>query len=103
MDTGRIGGGDAGSLRGVDLVRRGVRATPVVGVVTGSGQVAQSAVEAGADFLLVLNSGLYRSQGAGSLAAFLFGQIRIPETTAPISFAALPSFRKGLLLTQHAV
>jgi DNA-binding NtrC family response regulator/predicted TIM-barrel enzyme len=44
---------------------------PVVGVVTGSGQVAQSAVEAGADFLLVLNSGLYRSQGAGSLASFL--------------------------------
>ena len=45
--------------------------TPVLGVVTGSGQVAQSAVEAGADFLLVLNSGLYRSQGAGSLASFL--------------------------------
>ena len=46
-------------------------AAPVVGVVAGSGQVARSAVEAGADLLLVLNSGLYRSLGAGSLAGFL--------------------------------
>jgi two-component system response regulator HydG len=46
-------------------------ASPVVGVVAGSGQVARSAVEAGADLLLVLNSGLYRSLGAGSLAGFL--------------------------------
>ncbi len=53
------------------LSSAGNLASPVVGVVTGSGQVAQSAVEAGADFLLVLNSGLYRNQGAGSLAGFL--------------------------------
>src|SRR5262249_58618836 len=46
-------------------------ATPVVGVVAGSGQVARSAVEAGADLLLALNSGLYRSLGSGSLAGFL--------------------------------
>lgn len=46
-------------------------ASPVIGVVAGSGQMAQSAVEAGADFLFVLNSGLYRSQGAGSLAGLL--------------------------------
>jgi DNA-binding NtrC family response regulator/predicted TIM-barrel enzyme len=45
--------------------------TPLVGVVAGSGQVARAAVEAGADLLLVLNSGLYRSQGTGSLAGFL--------------------------------
>jgi predicted TIM-barrel enzyme len=44
---------------------------PVVAVVAGSGQVAQTAVAAGADLLLVLNAGLYRTVGCGSLASFL--------------------------------
>lgn len=44
---------------------------PVVAVVAGSGQVAQTAGRAGADLLLVLNAGLYRNLGYGSLASFL--------------------------------
>ena len=44
---------------------------PVVAVVAGSGQVAQTAAAAGADLLVVLNAGLYRSLGCGSLASFL--------------------------------
>ncbi len=43
----------------------------ILGVVAGSGQVAKSAREAGADFLFVLNAGLYRSLGHGSLPSFL--------------------------------
>jgi DNA-binding NtrC family response regulator/predicted TIM-barrel enzyme len=43
----------------------------LVAVVAGSGQVARCAVDAGADFLLVLNAGAYRALGAGSLASFL--------------------------------
>jgi two-component system response regulator HydG len=44
---------------------------PVVAVVAGSGQVAHTAAAAGADLLLVLNAGLYRTLGYGSLASFL--------------------------------
>jgi DNA-binding NtrC family response regulator/predicted TIM-barrel enzyme len=47
------------------------RNQPVLAVVAGSGLVASCAVEAGADLLLVLNAGLYRNLGTGSLAAFL--------------------------------
>ena len=34
---------------------------PVIGVIAGSGQVAGYAVEAGADLLMVLSAGIYRS------------------------------------------
>ena len=44
---------------------------PVLAVVAGSGQVARSAAEAGADYLFALNAGVYRNQGQGSLPAFL--------------------------------
>lgn len=44
---------------------------PVVGVVSGSGQIAKSAAESGADILIVLNAGFYRNSGFGSLAAFM--------------------------------
>lgn len=44
---------------------------PVIAVVAGSGQVAQTAVRAGADLVLVLNAGLYRTMGYGSLASFM--------------------------------
>jgi DNA-binding NtrC family response regulator/predicted TIM-barrel enzyme len=47
------------------------RIQPVVAVVAGSGLVASCAVEAGADLIMVLNAGLYRNLGTGSLAAFL--------------------------------
>ena len=47
------------------------RTQPVIAVVAGSGLVVCCAVEAGADLLMVLNAGLYRNLGTGSLAAFL--------------------------------
>lgn len=48
-----------------------VPAGPLLAVVAGSGQVALSAVGAGADFLMALNAGVYRNLGQGSLPAFL--------------------------------
>ncbi len=47
------------------------RRHPLIAVVAGSGLTARSAVEGGADLLMVLNAGLYRSLGTGSLASFL--------------------------------
>jgi two-component system response regulator HydG len=44
---------------------------PILAVAAGSGQVARSAAEAGADFLLALNAGVYRNLGHGSLPSFL--------------------------------
>lgn len=44
---------------------------PRLAVAAGSGQVARSAVDAGADFLLALNAGVYRNLGHGSLPSFL--------------------------------
>jgi two-component system response regulator HydG len=44
---------------------------PLLAVAAGSGQVARSAADAGADFLLALNAGVYRNLGHGSLPAFL--------------------------------
>ncbi|MCA9067346.1 MAG: phosphoenolpyruvate hydrolase family protein, partial [Planctomycetaceae bacterium] len=44
---------------------------PLLMVVPGSGLIARCAVESKADALMVLNAGIYRSIGAGTLAAFL--------------------------------
>jgi DNA-binding NtrC family response regulator/predicted TIM-barrel enzyme len=44
---------------------------PLVFVVPGSGQVARYAIEGGAQFLMVLNAGTYRTAGVSSLCAFL--------------------------------
>ena len=44
---------------------------PLIGVVAGSGLIARAAAAAKADFLMVLNAGLYRTIGSGSLAAFM--------------------------------
>lgn len=44
---------------------------PLTAVVAGSGLVTRCAVEAGTDLLFVLNAGLYRTLGTGSLASFL--------------------------------
>ncbi|MEW4487025.1 phosphoenolpyruvate hydrolase family protein [Thalassoglobus sp. JC818] len=46
-------------------------ARPLVAVVAGSGLVARCAIDAGADLLLALNAGMYRTHGVGTLAAFL--------------------------------
>jgi DNA-binding NtrC family response regulator/predicted TIM-barrel enzyme len=46
-------------------------ANPILAVVAGSGQVARSAAESGADMLIALNAGVYRNLGQGSLPAFL--------------------------------
>lgn len=43
----------------------------IIGVATGSGMTAKHAQNAGADFLLMLNSGKFRQMGRGSLAGFL--------------------------------
>jgi two-component system response regulator HydG len=47
------------------------RKDKLLAVVAGSGQIARCAVEAGADFLMVLSAGMYRNVGAGSLGSFL--------------------------------
>jgi len=47
------------------------KGAPVLAVSVGSGQIAQYAVEAGADVLLALNAGTYRGLGRGSLASLL--------------------------------
>lgn len=44
---------------------------PLVFVVPGSGQVARYAIEGGAQFLMVLNAGTYRTAGVSSLSSFL--------------------------------
>lgn len=55
-----------------DIARRAkLSGAPILAVSAGSGQIAQYAVEAGADLLLALNAGLYRSLGHGSLASLL--------------------------------
>jgi len=47
------------------------KGAPVLAVSVGSGQIAQYAVDAGADVLLALNAGTYRGLGRGSLASLL--------------------------------
>jgi DNA-binding NtrC family response regulator/predicted TIM-barrel enzyme len=47
------------------------KGAPVLAISVGSGQIAQYAVEAGADALLALNAGTYRGLGRGSLASLL--------------------------------
>jgi DNA-binding NtrC family response regulator/predicted TIM-barrel enzyme len=44
---------------------------PLIFVIPGSGLTARHAVEGGAQFLMILNAGLYRMAGVGSLGSFL--------------------------------
>lgn len=44
---------------------------PIVFVSPGSGQVAKSATEGGAHFLMILNAGLFRSAGVSSVGSFM--------------------------------
>lgn len=56
-------------LRMIELqVKKGNK---IIGVSAGSGMTAKYAQNAGADFLLILNSGRFRQMGRGSLAGFL--------------------------------
>lgn len=43
----------------------------IIGVATGSGMTSKHSQQAGADLLLILNSGRFRQMGRGSLAGFL--------------------------------
>ncbi|MBA2482494.1 MAG: phosphoenolpyruvate hydrolase family protein [Planctomycetes bacterium] len=51
-----------------DARRRRAR---VIGVVPGSGECARAAVDAGADLMIALNSGMFRTMGLGSVAAYM--------------------------------
>lgn len=53
------------------LQRSRVDQYPLIFVVPGSGQVARYAIEGGAQFLMVLNAGVYRTTGVSSLCSFL--------------------------------
>jgi two-component system response regulator HydG len=53
------------------LISQTQRRYPIIGVATGSGQVARCAVDAGTDILFALNAGVYRNLGVGSLASFM--------------------------------
>ena len=44
---------------------------PLIFSIPGSGQIARYAVEGGAHFVMVLNAGIYRSAGVGSLGSFM--------------------------------
>ncbi|MEW6265423.1 MAG: phosphoenolpyruvate hydrolase family protein [Thermodesulfobacteriota bacterium] len=44
---------------------------PLIFVIPGSGQIARCAREGGADFIMVLNAGLYRQSGVSSMGSFL--------------------------------
>lgn len=63
----------------------------LLAVVAGSGQIARCAVEAGADFLLVLSAGAYRTLGAGSLASFLAYGNANDQTEALLRQQILPT------------
>lgn len=55
-----------------DLISsRKERKIPLIAVVAGSGLVTKSAAQAGVDMIIVLNAGLYRHFGLGSMAAYL--------------------------------
>lgn len=47
------------------------KGNPIIGVAIGSGAAAKYAEEGGADFLLVLNAGIYRHAGLPSIASYL--------------------------------
>ena len=44
---------------------------PLIFVIPGSGQIARCAVEGGAQFLMVLNAGLYRTAGVSPVGSFM--------------------------------
>ncbi len=60
-------------------------------VSAGSGQIAQYAVEAGADLLLALNAGLYRGLGRGSLASLMAYGNANAQTEALLTQHILPN------------
>lgn len=68
--------------------------TRLVAVVAGSGQIARYASQAGADFLLVLSAGAYRTMGTGSLASFLAYANANDQTEELLRTQILPARRK---------
>lgn len=45
--------------------------SPIIGVVAGSGQLAKTAIEAGADLIMVLNVSVYRNLGVNTMACMM--------------------------------
>lgn len=62
----------------------------LLAVVAGSGLIARCAMEAGADFLMVLSAGAYRAAGAGTLGSFLACGNANDQTAALLREQILP-------------
>lgn len=60
------------SLSGLEMLLNRLKSQePLVGAAIGSGMAAAAAEEGGADFLMVLSAGVFRTIGCGSMAALL--------------------------------
>lgn len=68
-----------------------ISARRLVAVVAGSGLITRCAVQAGADLILALSAGVYRTLGAGSLASFLAYGNANDQTEELIRNQILPS------------
>ncbi len=68
-----------------------ISARRLVAVVAGSGLITRCAVRAGADLILALSAGVYRTLGAGSLASFLAYGNANDQTEELIRHQILPS------------
>ncbi len=80
------------------LQRSRVEQYPLIFVVPGSGQVASYAVEGGAQFLMVLNAGVYRTAGVSSLGSFLpYGNAN-EQTIELLSSQIIPRAQKTPLV-----
>ena len=69
-------------------------ALPLIFVVPGSGQIARYAIEGGAQFLMVLNVGLYRISGVSPLCSYLPFANANDQTDALLRYQIMPRSRK---------
>lgn len=76
------------------LHRSRVEQYPLIFVVPGSGQVASCAIEGGAQFLMVLNAGIYRAAGVSSLSSFLPHGNANEQTIGLLSSQIMPRAQK---------
>ena len=72
---------------------------PLIFVIPGSGQIARYAIEGGAQFLMVLNAGLYRMAGVSSMGSFMpFGNAN-DQTEELLRTQILPRVRETPLIS----